>query len=85
MCHGMRKPRKLKLRCYADRMIDINYYSAVFLVAKASDHIGDTELNKIRLDVMPNRWSKQLYLQGFYCETITLNNMLIYLNEWKLW
>ena len=30
-----------------------------------------TELNKILLNSIPNSWSNQAYLQGFYCKSIT--------------
>ena len=30
MCHGMRNPRGLKVRCYASCVIDINEYLDVF-------------------------------------------------------
>ena len=33
--------------------------------------ISVTELNEILLNSMPNRRSKQAYVQGFYCESIT--------------
>ena len=31
------------------------------------------ELNAILLNSMPNIWSKQEYIQGFYCKSITFN------------
>ena len=34
--------------------------------------IGDTGLNEILLNSMQNGCSKQKYLHGFYCETITI-------------
>ena len=36
-----------------------------------ADKMGITELNEILLNSMPNRWSKQAYVQGFDCETIS--------------
>ena len=39
--------------------------------AKASDKIGDTEFNNLFLNIIPNLWSKQAYVQVFYCEYIT--------------
>ena len=38
-----------------------------------NDKIGVTELNKILLNSMPNSWSKQAYIQGLDCESITFN------------
>ena len=37
-----------------------------------TDKISATKLNEILLNIMSNRWSKQAYLQGFGCESITL-------------
>ena len=33
--------------------------------------MGEVELNEIFLNRMPNVWSKQAYVQGFYNETIS--------------
>ena len=71
MRRGIRKPHKLKVRNYADRLIDLNEYVSDLPVGKASDKIGETELNEIPLNSMPNLWGKQAYVQGFYCGTIT--------------
>ena len=32
MCHGMRNPNKLKVRCYDSCMTDINKYFSIFFV-----------------------------------------------------
>ena len=53
-------------------MIDLNDYLYVLPGAKASEKICKTELNGIVLNRMPNSWSSQAYVQGFYFETITL-------------
>ena len=45
MCRGMGKSRRLKVRCYTAHLIDLNEYLAEFPGAKASDKIGETELN----------------------------------------
>ena len=50
-------------------MINLNEYLAEFPGSKASDKIGDTELNETLLNVMPNVCNKQAYVQGFDCET----------------
>ena len=65
MCHGTRKPHKLKVRRYADRMIDINNHLSTFPRKKASDKIGETESSEIILNSMPNVWNNQDYVQGF--------------------
>ena len=43
MRHRIKKPRELKLRCYIDRMIDINEYLSAFTAAKESNKIVDME------------------------------------------
>ena len=42
---------------------------------KESDNNCDTDLNEILLNIMPNIWSRQVYLKGFDCETITKTNL----------
>ena len=71
MRHRTRNLLKLKLRCYTAHIIELNKYSASFPGIKASNEIGDKKLNKIILNSMPNGWSKQAYVQGFDCKTIT--------------
>ena len=68
---GMKNPCGLKVRRFTDRMIDLNEYLYVFPGAKASDKTCETELNEILLNIMPNIWNRQAYVQGFDCETIT--------------
>ena len=53
-------------------MIDINEYLDVFYGAKASNKICEMESNEILLNSMPKIWSRQTYVQGFYCESTTL-------------
>ena len=61
----------LKVRCYTDSMIDPNDYLYVFPWSKASDKTCETEWNKSLLNIMPNIWNRQAYMQRFDCETIT--------------
>ena len=42
MVHGMKKPRGLKVRCYAACNIDINKYLYSFPGSKSSEKNGDT-------------------------------------------
>ena len=58
MCRGMRNPYGLKLRRYADHLIELNEYLTLFPEAKLTAKIGVTELNVILLNSMPNSWSK---------------------------
>ena len=44
MCSVMRKPCGLKVRCYANRLIDLNEYWALFPGAELADKIVMTEL-----------------------------------------
>ena len=65
------KTRSLTVRRYAACLIDLNEYLASFLGATLTDKIGVTKLNEILLNIMPNSWSKQAYVQGFDFESIT--------------
>ena len=67
----MKKPRSLKVRRYATRIIDLNEYLAYFPGATMADKIGVNELNKILLNSLINSWSKKAYVEGFDCETIS--------------
>ena len=49
-------------------MRKLNEYLSDFLGATASENIGETELNEILLNGVPNGWSNQVYVQGFDCE-----------------
>ena len=73
----------MKVRRYAAYLINLNDYLDDLKVSKASDKIGETELNEILLKMMQSVWIKQEYMQSFYCENIT-KNMLIGLNACKL-
>ena len=53
-------------------MIGLNEYWDTFSGPKSGGKIGDTGLNEILLNSMPNGCSKQKYVHGFYCETITI-------------
>ena len=76
----MRNTRKLKVRRYANFLIDINYYLADFSGEKSSDKTAETELNEILVNSMPNGCINQAYVQGFACETITSKILLTCLN-----
>ena len=71
MRHRMRNPHGLKLRRYAAHMNDLNVYLDVLPGTKKSDKICETELNEMFLNIMPNIWIRQAYVQGFDCESIT--------------
>ena len=58
MCRRIRKPHKLKVRRFAACRIDLNSYLAILSGAKGSDKIGETELNEILLNIMPNGWGE---------------------------
>ena len=57
----MSNPHETKGRCYVSHMIDINDDDDLYIIpkAKASDKIGETELNVIILNNMTNGCSKQ--------------------------
>ena len=71
MRHGMRRPHGVKVRCYADHLIDHDKYLALFPGATLTVKIGMTELNEILLNSMPNSCNKQVHVQVFDCESIT--------------
>ena len=71
MRRGIKKPRGIKVIQYAERLIDFNEYLALFPGDNLYDKIGGAELNEILFNRMPNNWSKQAYVQGFYCESIS--------------
>ena len=75
MHHGTRKRHKQNMRNYAACIIDLNEYLAAFPGAKTSDQIGETELNEIFLNSMPNFWS--------IVNVLLLIDVKI-LNAWKL-
>ena len=54
----------------------MNEYLASFLGTNLDGKIGITELNDILLNSMPNRWSKQDYVQGFYCKYISFKKAI---------
>ena len=56
---GMKKPHKFIVRLYASCLIVINDYLDDFLGENSSDNIGETEINKILLNIIPNGWSEQ--------------------------
>ena len=64
------KPRSITLRCYVERLIDLNEYLVSFPGATLTDKIGVTAFNEILLNSMPTNWSKQAYVQVFDCESI---------------
>ena len=68
MRRGMRKLRGLKVRHYADFLIDLNEYLTSLPGDTLSGKIEVTELSKMLSDNMPNSWSKQVYVNGFDCE-----------------
>ena len=79
MRRGMRKPRRLEMRCYVAHLIGLNEYFALFPGVKSTDKIGVTEQNEILLNSMPNICSKQVYVQVIDYESITLKYLLIFL------
>ena len=72
MRRRMETPHSLKVRLYALHSIDLNEYLDSFLGATLADKIDVTELNDIFENIMTNSWSKKAYVQGFYCESISL-------------
>ena len=74
----MRNKRGLKVRQYAAHLIDLTGIFDQFPWATLLQKIGVTELNDIFLNSMPNSWIKQVYVQGFDCEYITLKTVSMF-------
>ena len=84
ICYVTRKPRGLKVRHYADHLIELNEYLDLLPGTKLTDKICMTEMNKIMLNSMPDSWIEQACMQGFDCGCITFKNLLSYLKAWRL-
>ena len=78
------KPRALTVRQYTARLIDLNEYLASFPGATLNDKIGVTKLNEILLNSMNNSWYKQVYAQGFNCESIMFKKAVNMLERMKI-
>ena len=72
MHRGLRKPCGLKVSRYTDSLIDLNVCFSSLPRSLLSEKNCIIELNKILLNIIPNSWSKQADVQGFYCEFISL-------------
>ena len=71
---------ELKVRRYADCMIDPDKYFSALPGEKASDNTGDTEIHGIILNSIPNGCIEQVYVQDFDCEIINLKTVNCF--EW---
>ena len=67
----MKNPRSLKFIRYTACMNDINESFSVLTGSMEVNKDYEMRINKILLNSMPNRWSRQLFVQVFDCETIT--------------
>ena len=61
----------MTVRCCEARLVDLTEYLYLFPGAKLTDKIGMMEINEVLLNIMPNSWSKQAYVQRFDCKSIT--------------
>ena len=71
MRRWIRNPRGLKVRRYADHLIELNKYLASLPGSDMDEKNGMTELNEILLNIMSNIWINQAYVHVFYCKSIT--------------
>ena len=71
----MKNPCSLKVRRYAESLIDLNKYFEYFPGSTMAEKMGATALHEILLNSIPNSWSKQAYVQGFECETISFKKL----------
>ena len=65
MCHGIRKPRRLKVRRYAAPLVEHNEYVDSFLGSYAGKNIYEVESNDILLHRTTVGWDMQYFLQCF--------------------
>ena len=72
MCHGMRKPRELKVRCYAACMINLNEYFSVFLGAKANEKLVIHNLMRYTRTVCQMGRSRNRTFRGFIVNILVL-------------
>ena len=70
MCRFMKKTCSLKVGRYAARLMCLNEYLASFPGSTMTDKFCVSEPNEILLNILPNSWSNQAYVQGFYYESI---------------
>ena len=70
----MKKLCALTVRRYVAHIIDLNEYLVYFLGVTLTDNIGVTKQNAILLNRLPNICSRQAYVRGFDCESITFKN-----------
>ena len=66
MCRGMSKPHRSKVRRYAAHLIKLNDYLDSFPWANMNTKIGMTQHNLYIQNSMPNGYSKEEYVKGFY-------------------
>ena len=64
------------MRHYSAYLVDMNEYLASFSGTTSADKINVTEFNDILLNILPNRWSEQVYVRGFHCESIFIKKAL---------
>ena len=80
----MKKPRSLRVRGYAARLIDLNEYLDFLPGDTLSDKIGVTKLNENLLNIIPNRCYEQAYVQGFDCGYISFKKDVIMLDRMEI-
>ena len=68
----MRKPRNLKVRRYADRLIDLNKDLNLLPRAHASEFLCVMQLNEILLNSIAIICINQARVNVFYCEPINI-------------
>ena len=79
----MRKPRGLKVRGYAARLVGLNEYLTVLPGANISDKIFVTELNDFFQTVCPTSGSSRRVYKYFIVNLLPLNQMLTCFNALK--
>ena len=62
---SMQKPISPKSKCYSLHITEPNESLDLFPGSEYSKNMGEADINKIPLHIMPNVWRKHVYLQSF--------------------
>ena len=67
----MRKNQSVKFKCFAVRLTGMNNFLPLLPGLDVSKNMTHEELSEILLHTIPNAWTKQSYLRGWYFEMKT--------------
>ena len=61
----MRKPCNMSFNRFVEQLTGMNNFLPLSPVSDLTKKIPSEELNEILIHAVPNRWSKQSYIQGW--------------------